>query len=335
MAHPLVDAICGLSNGPTSDRSKGTTERHTNRFVWKEPDDGKEEPALEENLHALTREAKTKLAEANMYQAQCLLQKGVKEYPCAESLHNLGVFYAFEGRYDRKETRYNAFFRAERLLKKALAKSFLPSAECALGYLYFSQRRYKKAVYRYKKAYCKNRDFSTAYNVAVSYYKMRKDPQAAIWAAKALEKGTEAEQAEATILKLFAMQDLKTCDDPQDRERLREIHDPFLREEKFVLTYLAGDREEARKQIGLLLDTYCLEPSVMAMVFDCLLSQNLTRDANAALECRIEQLRGYDYNVKSEIRQLQKAFLRESYRKRMIASYRYNHPAIFQERYLG
>ena len=101
-----------------------------------------------------------------------------------------------------------------------------------------------------------------------------------------------------------------------------------------MLTYLAGDRKEARKQIGSLLDTYCLEPPVMAMVFDCLLSQNLTRDANAALERRIEQLRGYDYNVKSEMRQLQKAFLRESYRKRMIASYRYNHPAIFQECYL-
>lgn len=171
-----------------------------------------------------------------MYQAQCLLQKAVKDYPCAESFNNLGVFYAFEGRYDRNENRYNAFFRAECLLKKALSKSFLLSTELALGYLYFTRKRYKKAVRCYQKAYCKNRDFPTAYNVALSYYEMRKYHQAAIWATKALEKGTEAEQVEATILKLFSSQDLKAPECQRDIERVMNIDDSFLLEDKFVLT---------------------------------------------------------------------------------------------------
>lgn len=289
---------------------------------------------LVERLQSLIREVKTKLDEANMYQAQCLLQKAAKDYPCAETFNNLGVFYAFEGRYDREENRYTAFFRAERLLKRVLRKSFLPSAELALGYLYFTRKRYKKAVCCYQRAYCKNRDFPTAYNAALSYYKMRKYHQAAIWATKALEKGTEAEQLEATILKLFSSQDLKAPECQRDIERVMNIDDMFLLEDKFVLTYLRGDMQAAQGQIALLLDKCCLEAPVMAMVFDCLLSQNLVCDANSALERRIKELHDYDYNVNSEIHRLQKAFSRESYRKRLIASYRYDHPAIFQYYYL-
>lgn len=110
--------------------------------------------------------------------------------------------------------------------------------------------------------------------------------------------------------------------------------DTFLLEDKFVLTYLRGDMKAAQGQIALLLDKCCLEAPVMAMVFDCLLSQNLVCDANSALERRIEELHDYDYNVNSEIHRLQKAFSRESYRKRLIASYRYNHSIIFQYCYL-
>lgn len=294
----------------------------------------KEELLVEEKLQSLIREVKTKLDEASMYQAQCLLRKAVKDYPCAESFNNLGVFYAFEGRYDRNENRYNAFFRAECVLKRTLSKSFLPSAELARGYLYFTRKRYKKAVCCYQKAYCENRDFSTAYNVALTYYKMRNYHQAVIWATKALEKGTEAEQLEATILKLFSSQELKAPECQRDIERVMNIDDTFLLEDKFVLTYLRGDMKAAQGQIALLLDKCCLEAPVMAMVFDCLLSQNLVCDANSALERRIEELHDYDYNVNSEIHRLQKAFSRESYRKRLIASYRYNHSIIFQYCYL-
>ena len=114
----------------------------------------------------------------------------------------------------------------------------------------------------------------------------------------------------------------------------QNIDDMFLLEDKFVLTYLRGDMKAAQGQIALLLDKCCLEAPVMAMVFDCLLSQNLVCDANSALERRIKELHDYDYNVNSEIHRLQKAFSRESYRKRLIASYRYDHPAIFQYYYL-
>ena len=290
---------------------------------------------MEEKLQSLIRRAKTQLDEANMYQAQCLLQKAVRNYPCAESFNNLGVFYAFEGRYDRNENRHNAPFRAERLLKRASGNSFLPSAELARGYLYFTRKRYKKAVCCYQKAYYENRDFSTAYNVALTYYRMRNDHQAVIWATKALEKGTEAEQLEATILKLFSSQDLKAPECQRDIERVMNIDDTFLLEDKFVLTYLRGDMKAAQGQIALLLDKCCLEAPVMAMVFDCLLSQNLVCDANSALERRIEELHDHDYNVNSEIHRLQKAFSRESYRKRLIASYRYDHPTIPQNCYLA
>lgn len=92
--------------------------------------------------------------------------------------------------------------------------------------------------------------------------------------------------------------------------------------------------QAAQGQTTLLFDKCCLEAPVMAMVFDCLLSQNLVCDANSALERRIKELHDYDYNVNSEIHRLQKAFSRESYRKRLIASYRYDHPAIFQYYYL-
>ena len=243
------------------------------------------------------------------------------------------MFYIFEGKYDRKERKYNATLKGRYFLKKALKVAPLISADLALGYLSFAKKKYRSAASCYKKAYCISQDFPTAYNIALSYFRLQKYKQAMIWAQEAYNKGDDSEQIEALILWLFSSKDFKPKNYEQRLKVLFDTTDPFLLEDKFILTYLTADMEEAKKQIEPLLKQCWVTVPVIAMIFDCLLSQNNVIEAKSILDERLKQLEDCDYNVKWEIRSLKKAFSQEAFRKKLIASYQFIRPAIVQRCY--
>lgn len=284
-------------------------------------------------MNSIIHQAIVELNQANMYQAQKLFQKCLRYYPCAKSFNNMGVFYVFEGRITRNEKKYNASLAGKYLLEKALKISPLESSELALGYSYFTKKRYRGAARCYEKAYLMNPEFITAYNIALSYFKLQEYRKAEAWAKKAGLKCNKLEKQEALILELFSSLHLTPKRNRAALNMLLDITDSFLFEEKFVLTFLIWGENEAKKQIDLLLKNCWVDITVMAMIFEVLFDHNEDFKAKSILNKRLEELDDSNYDFGSEIKQLERIFLSKKYRKKMIASYQFSRTAIVQQCY--
>lgn len=285
-------------------------------------------------MDRMLRGARAAFRQGDLYRAQGLLQACLRLDPCAKTYHNLGVFYVLEGRIARSGDAHDASRMGKRLLQKALTLAPLASSEQALGYLYFRQKQYGRAARCYQRAYGMAPDFAAAYNLALSYYRAHSCQKARLWAKKAGQKGDGAEKQEALILELFAALSAGENLDEEARNALLAVTDPFLLEEKFVLTFLLLGRCEARKQLDRLLGSCWVDGPVMAMVFDCLLAQGEAARVGAVLRNRLAQLRDSGYDFGREARQLKRAFRDARYRKRLIASYRFIRPLLLQQCYL-
>ena len=135
---------------------------------------------------------------------------------------------------------------------------------------------------------------------------------------------------EALILGLFALQAAGSPRLGQEVKKIQAVTDPWYAVDKFVLTFLSGDRESARAQIPSLLDTWYLNVPEFAMVMSCLLAQGDTRAADESLYRHLVHLHESPYKqyARAEARKMIRARISKRYREKLIKAYRYGHPLI-------
>ncbi len=207
-------------------------------------------------------------------------------------------------------------------------KSFCPAIRRAAKELLHGRSLH--AALRYKKDFLLKPSFAPAYNAALLYYQAGRYPSACLWARRAETQGCGEEKTEALILGLFALQAAGSPRLGQEVKKIQAVTDPWYAVDKFVLTFLSGDREAARAQIPYLLDTWYLNVPELAMVMSCLLAQGNTRAADEALHGHLALLHESPYKqyARAEARKMIRARISKRYREKLIKAYRYGHPLI-------
>lgn len=183
---------------------------------------------------------------------------------------------------------------------------------------------------RCKRDFLLKPEFASAYNAALLYYRAGRYQSACLWARLAEAQGHSEEKTEALILGLFALQTAVSPAFRQEVKKLPAVTDRGYASDRFVLTFLSGDREAALAQIPSLLDTWYLDVPELAMVMSCLLDQGNIRAADDALHRHLAQLQDSPYRQHSRAvaRQMKKARFSKGYRKKLIKTYRYGHPLL-------
>lgn len=182
----------------------------------------------------------------------------------------------------------------------------------------------------YKRLFLMKPAFVPAYNAALLYYRAGRYSSACLWARQAEAQGRGEEKTEALILGLFALQAAGSPRLGQEVKKLQAVTDRWYAMDKFVLTFLSGDREAARAQIPYLLDTWYLNVPELAMVMSCLLAQGNTRAADEALHRHLALLHESPYKqyARSEAGKMIRARISNRYREKLIETYRYDNPLI-------
>lgn len=147
----------------------------------------------------------------------------------------------------------------------------------------------------YKRLFLMKPAFIPAYNASLLDYRVGRYPSAYLWARRAETQGCGEEKTEALILGLFALQAAGSPRLGQEVKKILAVTDRWYAMDKFVLTFLSGDREAARAQIPSLLDTCYLNVPELAMVMSCLLAQGNTRAADEALHRHLALLHESPY----------------------------------------
>ena len=186
----------------------------------------------------------------------------------------------------------------------------------------------------FKRLFLMKPAFIPAYNASLLDYRVGRYPSAYLWARRAETQGCGEEKTEALILGLFTLQAAGSPRFGQDsralRKKIQTVTDRWYTMDKFVLTFLSGDRETARAQIPYLLDTWYLNVPELAMVMSCLLAQGNTRAADEALHGQLALLHEIPYKqyARAEARKMIRARISKRYREKLIGTYRYGHPLI-------
>lgn len=183
---------------------------------------------------------------------------------------------------------------------------------------------------RCKRDFLLKPEFTSAYNAALLYYRAGRYQPSCLWARLAEAQGRGEEKTEALILGLFALQAAGSPAFRQKVKKLQAVTDRWYASDRFVLTFLSGDREAALAQIPSLLDTWYLGVPELAMVMSCLLDQGNIRAADDALHRHLAQLQDSPYrqHPRAVARQMKKARFRKGYREKLIGTYRYGHPLL-------
>lgn len=117
--------------------------------------------------------------------------------------------------------------------------------------------------------------------------------------------------------------------------RLDEYSAQMLLAKVFILLYLCRDFQSAYAIRAPLLEEYHLDSPLIAMVFDCSEELGKAEDARERLRLQVEDLAGYEYDTRKEIRNARLALESREFRKKLIADYRHMPPRIAQCYYLG
>lgn len=207
-------------------------------------------------------------------------------------------------------------------------KSFCPAIRRAAKELLHGRSLH--AALRYKKDFLLKPAFASAYNAALLYYRAGRYPSAYLWARRAEAQGCGEEKTEALILGLFALQAAGSPRLGPEAKKIQAVTDRWYAMDKFVLTFLSGDRESARAQIPSLLDTWYLSAPELAMVMSCLLAQGDIQAADDALHRHLVQLYDspYKQHSRAEARKMKRARFSKRYRKKLIETYRYDNPLL-------
>ena len=296
---------------------------------------------LKNYVENINQSALNALCQNEIYQAQILFRQNVKDNPCFISFNNLGVFYAFEGLFKLDNSCRGAKKLGIKYLKNAetFQKSHLTLF--ALGTIFFEYEDYKEAEMYFKQTYELKHDYSSAYNLALSFYRQNLYVESMEYFKKALDvyddfhHYDDSEHIETYVAYAFSLLQIDKNKCREALSYLFEDETEYMESDKFTLAYLCGEFEIAECLISPMLEHFSLTSKEMAMVFDCLFKFNKKDEAEKYLNNKIEILKEHDYHSQYDIRQLKKAFSQEEYRKELILSFRYIRPLIKECCYYG
>ena len=291
---------------------------------------------MKNDVENINQAALEELCKNETYHAQTLFRQNAKNNPSFKSFNNLGVFYAFEGLFKPDYSRRNATKLGIKYLKKAetLQKSYFTLF--ALGYIYFGFDEYKEAGTYFKQAFELKHSYASAYNLGLSFYRQFMYEYALNWFEKALNLCDDSNHIETYSAYLFVLLqiDKKKC-----REALNHLLadnvTPLIEYNKFILSYLCGDMVTAESLIRPMMGKFSLNLKEIAMVFDCLFKFNKRGEAEEYLKNKVEVLKEHDYRSRYDIKQFEKAFSQQEYRKNLISYFRYDMSIVKECCYYG
>jgi len=290
---------------------------------------------LNETFEVLNQIALDALSNNEYILAQTLFRKNAKKNPCFASFNNLGAFYVFEGLQISENRTRGATKLGEYYLKKAETQQEHHLICLALGWIRFRDEDYKEASKHFRQACDLKQDHASAYNLAITLYRMSMYDEALIWLEIALNSCDVSVYAETYVAYLFSLLHIDKRKCRQELDQLLDDNTSYTERDKFLLAFLCGDLRTAESRIEPMLKNWSIDVVEMAMVFDCLFTFGKGGEAQGYLRQRIEILEDSDYNTKPEINSLQKAFSQEEYRKELISNFRHVMPLIQQCCYYG
>lgn len=275
------------------------------------------------------------LSQCEFYKAQILMRENARINPSGITLNNLGVFYASEGIFNSSGFYCRANKLGVKYLKKALDHGSPYLSFLALGHTYFKQGDFDTAICNFKIAYKSNPDIATIYNLAMSFYRAKEYEDALLCFSKALHICNRYEYLEVYTGYLFTLLEVDRNKCRKEISTLSQHDSREVYSDSFILSYLCGDLKLAKLQIRRMLKHWRLDPTVVAMVFECLTSFGKANEARNFLNDVIENYEDMDYNVKPEILKLKKISSQNAYRLKIISSFQWIRPLAPQHCYYG
>nr|WP_319489345.1 hypothetical protein [uncultured Caproiciproducens sp.] len=278
----------------------------------------------------------------NFSAAQYNFRQNAKKNPSFLTFNNLGVYYITEGIELPNGKVHSARKLGLKYLKRAEAYSQSQLNLMAIGDVYFNEKSYDVASDYFRRA-CKFNDYYISLNnLGASLYMLGKYEEASTNFQNALSHCncsdySDIYPAKSTIYSSYAFSVVH-----YNKEESLDILHRMLKSDishievdEFVLAYLCNDLLLAKKLCQRMFDSWHVDASVMAMVFDCLFMLKEGNEAEKYLNYQLKHLAGYDYNTKPEIYRLKKSFSQHDYRKEEIANFQYSPPLIKGCHYVG
>ncbi len=299
--------------------------------------------SLNDEVIKINNTALNSLSTGDILTAQNLFKENAKRNICFLTLHNLGIFYIQEGVFLKNGRMRNARKLGMQYLQKAKSIESSTMNLITIAVTYLESKEYEKAVYYFEQASKTLGDHvssSTFYNnFGKALYLANLYKKAAECFLKALNNCVKQdEKLEINISYSYALLniDMITCRESIDNIlQTSEYYVQMPDMDIFVLLYLCRDFQVAQTMCKPLLDKYHLDSSVIAMIFDCLIKLGKPDDAEECLQLQIESLEGYNYDVRTEIKNATLAIESYEFRKKLIADYHYMPPTMKQCYYIG
>lgn len=245
------------------------------------------------------------------------------------------MFYVWEGLLKPDYSRRGADKWGIGYLQKAETYQSSHLTQAALGKAFFTLADYAQAAKHFEKACTIKDEYASACNFALTLYRQKKYAEAAKWFEKAVDMSDAANQAETCAAYLFSLlqTDKRKCQ--AALHNILKLDAAFMEMDKFLLSYFCKDWPAAESQIEMIINSWSLDVTEMAVVLDYLLISKQEQRAADLVNQRMAELKEYDYDVRTAMNQINKAFAQADYRKGLISSFQYIRPLVSQCCYYG
>lgn len=265
--------------------------------------------------------------ENDYYSAQQLFKQNAKSAPSLMTFNNLGVFYTEYGMELANGKIISAKKQGLKYLKKASSFSNSYINLMAIGDWHFSEKDYLNAECYYRLAYNMHASSDVLANLGSTLFIQQKYNEAGAIFEQALRICEVDRKDEINLEYAFSLvyNNKRSKTVKSILESLEDKENPDV----LVLAYLNEDMQLVDELIERVVDNYHIDIPIVAMVIDCLLKLEKQIKAKEFLNEQIENLKGFDYNIKSEINRLSKLTENTNARNIEITNYRYL-PGIYK-----
>jgi len=272
------------------------------------------------NTRLINDSAKKALNQGDLYIAQQLFRKNVKNERCVVTLNNLGVFYSEFNILSENLRERDGNKTALHYLKQVVDNDCSGKTAFAIGNVFFRLGMYCESALYFNKSFLLNHQFASIYNLGLCYFKERKYEQSLTSFEFAASIAKSDEQIDAIISLAFAEAYCHKGNLTKNAEKVFCLNDDFFDYKKFVLSYLLKDKKRMKKYVISTIKNFSLDMITCAMVIDALFILNQNNEANEFYKQELESLECRDYNTK-DIAQLKRVWKDTNYRKMLICEY--------------
>ncbi|HOP11149.1 MAG TPA: hypothetical protein PK629_06640 [Oscillospiraceae bacterium] len=259
------------------------------------------------------------------YQAQKKFKANAKKYPGPVSYHNLGVYYYMYG----TETPEGKVRSANALSLKYLRRAHEQNSALFENLMYLGRianmkHQYNEAVVWFQKALEVSDVFISHYLLASSYYKIEEFEKAAAHFQNSWNL-CENEDDRFAVKLAYAFSVWQT-DHNKGRDVLFEIINNGcldLEPDVLALSFLCSEYELTYQLSETTFQKWHIDLFTLAMIMECYFKLEKEIEAKEFFNGFIENLKGYEYNIKPEMRGAQKIFKDGEYRRKIINEFKF------------